>query len=872
MLLEVLPSGKTQLSAAAALAQLCGTAVGQHAVAQGIPQLLSLLNGVSVPVQVAAAAAIANVVRGNAEGQGMLQRSGGIPPLLALLTSRSEEAQAQALRALAHLTCANHENQEAVARMGGVGQVVGLLGSSSGKLDVLAKAAFCLAGVCRGSPDNQALAAEAGALDCLVKQLRLNRRDASHASPSKPSDQAAGASASEAGQPVTAESEVLHAAADGRVLSGEAAVEHAQAEAAGALWALSDGNEANQIASVQAGAIAPLIGLLAVPGPQERAANALCCIARSIEDNQVSIASQLIGLLKQDVSTIHSPMSVPAYDKATRCLWRLVEENSESHARIAQAGAASDLILLLRSNIGEICEYVLWACTLMIDSACQQTVLDDGGLPPLIEAAKAASATSRERAAASLARLAFNSTPAQAAIADAGGVAPLLEILKGNRGDGRASREYATEALAELAMVQTAHAQIVKAAPFLVRQLEEADERGKQHAACALSRLCSEDATAVSAGVGSRSRSASAGKSRRAGSTGMHGSLGQHGNAASTPTFAATSEVTVDAPSDAPSAAEGEATVSSAAADGAPDAAASPDGTSSPSAASAVPTSSAAVANDGAAGSETSVGRAGMVEEEDSMHAHVLIADAGAIPPLVDLLLSDEMGESVQEAAAGALYSLASNARNRLAIASAGGIGPLVALLGSTNATARERGERALVRLSIEKSNRDLIIAKLVSMLGSVDGGRDSGPGTSTRQNSKHPPLTPSSAAQTVPSARSPSPLPSPSGPRPDISALVPLRPRPHTFSPSPTRHTTPLPHPAQTRTQLAVAAQWCSTAITARRSCSRGARSRQRRRWPTWHPTLPRTGVRLSTRAASARCSTPSRGPSRRSRPRRTP
>ena len=53
-----------------------------------------------------------------------------------------------------------------------------------------------------------------------------------------------------------------------------------------------------------------------------------------------------------------------------------------------------------------------------------------------------------------------------------------------------------------------------------------------------------------------------------------------------------------------------------------------------------------------------------------------------------------------------------------------GGIGPLVALLGSTNAKAREHAELALVRLSIESSTRVLIIEQLVGML-KADRGVD---------------------------------------------------------------------------------------------------------------------------------------------------
>ena len=54
---------------------------------------------------------------------------------------------------------------------------------------------------------------------------------------------------------------------------------------------------------------------------------------------------------------------------------------------------------------------------------------------------------------------------------------------------------------------------------------------------------------------------------------------------------------------------------------------------------------------------------------------------------------------------------------NRVAITDAGGIGPLVTLLGSDNSTTQKHAKGVLVRLSIESANRALIITKLVEML-----------------------------------------------------------------------------------------------------------------------------------------------------------
>jgi hypothetical protein len=81
----------------------------------------------------------------------------------------------------------------------------------------------------------------------------------------------------------------------------------------------------------------------------------------------------------------------------------------------------------------------------------------------------------------------------------------------------------------------------------------------------------------------------------------------------------------------------------------------------------------------------------------DSDNVAMAIAVAGATSPLVNLL-GGSCGDKAQEEAAGALYALAANAANRLELTEAGGIGPLVQLLGTNNTRARNHAEGALVR------------------------------------------------------------------------------------------------------------------------------------------------------------------------------
>lgn len=65
---------------------------------------------------------------------------------------------------------------------------------------------------------------------------------------------------------------------------------------------------------------------------------------------------------------------------------------------------------------------------------------------------------------------------------------------------------------------------------------------------------------------------------------------------------------------------------------------------------------------------------------------------AGAIVPLVELL-GGSFGDAAQEEAAGALFALAGEEGNRVAITEAGGIGPLVKMLGSDNSTTQKHAK-----------------------------------------------------------------------------------------------------------------------------------------------------------------------------------
>ncbi|XP_024539248.1 U-box domain-containing protein 13-like isoform X1 [Selaginella moellendorffii] len=108
----------------------------------------------------------------------------------------------------------------------------------------------------------------------------------------------------------------------------------------------------------------------------------------------------------------------------------------------------------------------------------------------------------------------------------------------------------------------------------------------------------------------------------------------------------------------------------------------------------------------------------------------VLIAGAGAIPPLVDLITSKE--KKLQENAVTALLNLSINNANKSEIVAAGAVPPLVEVLKSGTSTARENSAAALFSLSVLDENKPVIgasgaIQPLVDLLvnGSLRGQKD---------------------------------------------------------------------------------------------------------------------------------------------------
>ena len=94
----------------------------------------------------------------------------------------------------------------------------------------------------------------------------------------------------------------------------------------------------------------------------------------------------------------------------------------------------------------------------------------------------------------------------------------------------------------------------------------------------------------------------------------------------------------------------------------------------------------------------------------------IAIAKAGGIPPLVALVRDGNDAQKLY--AAGALRNLAANADNQIAIAQAGGIPPLVVLVRDGNDAQKSNAAGALQKLAESCADNETAIAQAKSEAG----------------------------------------------------------------------------------------------------------------------------------------------------------
>ena len=355
LLVNLLGSGKAQESAARAIAELArDNETNQAEVTQlgGIQKLIALLTVMSMDAQAQAAAALAAVASG--EIKDIIAKAGGIRPLLVLLESRYPSAEQNAANALALLALNHRANQDSIANMGGIVPLVKLTERGHGHTaDVQAQAVLAITEISRQNKEIQTAVTSYDAISSLVDLLK------------------------------TSNSPMV------------------EAEVAGAFWALSEDHDSNKVAIANAGAVPALINQLAsnMERANTNAAHALSSLGFGHANNQVEIATLLVGLLEE--------ASEATQDRAAQSLWRMVHENPGSELLIAKAGGPEPLVHLLSSNQRTARAYALWSLSLSIDRDNQKIVAETGGIEPLVNLLSMSEETElNEQAACAIQRLA----------------------------------------------------------------------------------------------------------------------------------------------------------------------------------------------------------------------------------------------------------------------------------------------------------------------------------------------------------------------------------------------------------------------------------------------------------------------------------
>ena len=312
------------------------------------------------------------MARDNLVTQSAIAKAGGIGPLLALLSSRSSAAQSHGMAALAQLrgTTARTRTRSRSRRASS---------RSSAPRDERRRAAGPLVGRVRHHGD---LALQPGQP---ARGGRLWRHQ-----PARQPDEGVGARGGQGGgrgRPVVPLGGPRHQGRD---------------------RARGDDRAARR---------APRVG-------GARAQEHAGALGRSAEqrENQVQITQLLIELLTNGARTRRS---------APHRAVGIVSENPSAHEAIAWRATRRRWCSCCGMG-SRAKDYSLWALSLSISADNQGTVLETGGVQPLIDQLADARTVNQQQAAAALAKLARDNEETQSAIAKLGGVKPLIKLLELN--------------------------------------------------------------------------------------------------------------------------------------------------------------------------------------------------------------------------------------------------------------------------------------------------------------------------------------------------------------------------------------------------------------------------------------------------------
>lgn len=487
---------RAQELAASMLAKISGDSdenIAAIASASGIRPLIVLLSSSSSSAQAYAASVLADVTKKSIRNQNTVLAEGGIPPLIVMLAKESPpETKAEAAGALLCLASVQPELQKAVADAGAVKPLVALLNEEHDLARM--KAAGALAAISNGSVENQEAVDKFNGITKLISLLGPTIHD-------EVRGQVAAALAVLARGNKKNQDKI---ASSGGVVSlvallhDDTSSAHAKEEAAAALWSLSVGNYENQCAIADAGGIAPLVAVLGLESvrAQEQAASALAALALDNAKNELSIAKLIVSLLRSDEKA--------AAAKAARAISRLARAHKSNQISIAKAGGITLLVELINADeagVGQAPPYsaalvegakvqkemasAIWSMT-YLNPENQVAIAKAGGIPSLIGLLNGHPEVHRDVSGA-LWSLADNANN-QKAISDSGGITPLVNLLSSATVD---AQETVAGALHILAKLPSNRQEIADAGAIkpLVGMFNTGSDLGKEQAACALETL-----------------------------------------------------------------------------------------------------------------------------------------------------------------------------------------------------------------------------------------------------------------------------------------------------------------------------------------------------------------------------------------------
>ena len=425
-ILELLGTGKAAEACSRALAKLAhGNLQNQTDICRlgGVPKLLPPLSGVNVEAQVQAASALAELASGERcrRRQDAIAKSGGIRPLLQLVESRYSQAQCMSLHALAELATNHRGNQDAIAGLEGLAPLVTLISAGGASPDVQTYAARTLAQLVKHNEKNQTSVADLGAISLLVSLMRQTSTPTVEAEvagalyalgESHPANQGAivssGAISVLVGLLGSRSDHAARLAANALSSLGlenkdsqsemtkllvqmltTAKRESTQERAAGALWRLVRQNPADQKLIATSGGAQPLVKLLR-EGPQGAKAFALWSLSLCISDEnrQVIIEAGAIGPLVELITSEDASVA----EQSAGALAKLAvaggspQERSRTLVSIAKHGAIAPLIALLDGPVFAARQHAAAALSeLALVPSHRNTIDLCGGIPPLVK-------------------------------------------------------------------------------------------------------------------------------------------------------------------------------------------------------------------------------------------------------------------------------------------------------------------------------------------------------------------------------------------------------------------------------------------------------------------------------------------------------